>query len=158
MKRILIAFFCFFSIQISLCGQIQSNTKSTESFFEKNNIYKFPDTVRILIQAGIKKIITQSKLDSVKDEDFYILLSDFNGETLLAVNYCRKCHEKQIIKSTDRFFKLNNGSFLPVIFKYDLEYSEFLYDEKGFKINVGMGGYFIIFNNKGEIRKLGFQQ
>lgn len=154
----LIFLLCFLSIQIFACGQMPSNTKSEKVISQIKNIYRFPDTVKTLINTGIERIFKQSYLDSVRNEDLYILLSDINDDIYLRINYCKKCAHKRIIKSSDRFYKLNSGYLVPIIFNYDLEYSDFLYDEKGYKTNIGVGGYHIIFTSKGQIKRTGFEQ
>lgn len=154
----LIFLLCFFCIQICVCGQMPSSTKSEKMISQMKNIYRFSDTVNTLINKGVERIFKQSNLDSVKNEALYILISDISGDVFMRINYCKKCIHKKVIESSDRFYKLDNGYLVPIIFNFDLEYSAFLYDDKGFKTNIGVGGYYIIFNSKGQIKQTGFGQ
>lgn len=129
-----------------------------DTIYKWKNVYQFSDTVKNSILKGIDVIKTMPRSDSVRDNEFYIILSEYQGENMLTINYCRQCLAMKIINSSDRFYNVKGSLFLPIIFRYDLEYSSIFIDEKGFKTNILTGGYYIIFDNRGLVKRIGLSQ
>ena len=92
------------------------------------------------------------------DNEFYIILSEYQGENIMTINYCKQCLATKIIKSSNRFYNIKESLFLPIIFRYDLEYSSIFFDDKGFQTNILTGGYYIVFDNRGFVKKVGLSQ
>ena len=159
MKKILLFiilyFFSFFLFR-SNAQTIKSN--NIDTIYKWKNAYQFSDTVKSSILKGMNIIKTMPRSDSVIDDEFYIILSEYQGENILTINYCKQCMQTKIIKSSDRFYNLKESLFVPIIFQYDLEFSSFLIDEKGFKTNILTGGYYIVFDNRGFIKRVGLSQ
>ncbi len=159
MKKTFLFFVLYFFSVFLFNSNAQTLTSNNVDTINKwKNTYHFSDTVRNSILKGMNVIKTMPRSDSVRDEEFYIILSEYQGDNIITINYCKQCIETKIIKSSDRFFNLKENLLLPIIFRYDLEYSSIFFDEKGFKTNILTGGYYIVFDNRGLVKKIGLSQ
>ncbi len=133
-------------------------TNNVATMYKGKNVYTFSDTIIASILIGMNVIKTLALGDSVRDDEFYIRISDYQGENILTINYCRECILTKIIKISDRSYNASGNLFLPIIFGYDLEFSTLFLDERGFKTNIIAGGYYIVFDNRGRVKKTGLSQ
>jgi hypothetical protein len=122
----------------------------------QKNYYKFNDSILVEIDKAI------TKLDSIygrKSSNYFLLMESFENETLFIINYCSEPPLSKLIQSSNRFTLVKAGKFeIPIIFRYDLKYSDLLKDQSGHRIMLTIGGYGFRVSPRGRITSRGFQQ
>lgn len=156
--RFILFLFCIAVINNS-CGQQATGDKRSDMQSEvKKNTYSFNDSVNKNIAEGIEVLIKEQKLTGSKKSDLFILLDSDNTNTYIILSDCNECPFSDLVKSTDRFYKSENGLVIPIIFELDFKFSNLLKTGQGNRLYPKIGGYSITFNNKGEIVNRGLVQ
>lgn len=150
MKSLLV----FFALTFTSIEGMSQNYDSTLNEVQKN-YYRFSDSIIREIDRAIIKIDSISGKNNV---NYFLVMSTLENETIFMVNHCTECPISKLIQSSNRYTRVKSGKLeVPIIFGYDLKYSNLLEDESGHRIKPNIGGYGFSVGRNSRITSKGFQ-
>ena len=121
------------------------------------SIYKGGDIMKA-VKKGMKEYKNTFPKLKLEDSDFYVTFGECKDQTVVILGQCKMCSFKDLIASTNRFYKVNDDFMLPVIFESDKQHSNFFADPDGTRIFVSSEGYMITADEDNKVVSSGFSQ
>ncbi len=121
------------------------------------SIYKGGEITKA-VKKGIQEYKSNFPKLKLEDTDFYVTFGECKGQTVVILGQCKMCSYKELIASSNRFYKVNSQLMLPVIFESDKQHSNFFADPDGTRIFVASEGYMITADEDNKVVSSGFTQ
>lgn len=120
----------------------------------------FDDDVTDALKEGIEKFKDEYKAKNLSNDNFYVILSECNGEKTIMISYliCTNCDMYKLVESTNRFMKISNRLMLPVVFNIDLNHSSVFASADGdIRIKEKRSGYAVVLDFDNKVIDSGFR-